>query len=89
MLYTVPADGGEATPLNDDDFFNWSPVWSPDGKYLYFASNRSGSMNLWRRPIDEDTGKPLSEPEAVTSGGQWNGQLSISKTGQTDQSRRS
>ena len=82
VLYTVPADGGEATPLNDDDFFNWSPVWSPDGKYLYFASNRSGSMNLWRRPIDEDTGNPLGEPEPVTSGGQWNGQLSISKTGQ-------
>ncbi len=82
VLYTVPADGGKATPLNDDDFFNWNPVWSPDGKYLYFASNRGGSMNLWRRPIDEDTGQPLGEPEPVTSGGQWNGQLSISKTGQ-------
>ena len=81
VLYTMPAEGGEATPLNDDNFFNWNPVWSPDGKYLYFASDRGGSMNLWRRPIDEDTGTPLGEPEPVTSGGQWNGQLSISKTG--------
>ena len=81
VLYTVPAAGGDATPLNDDNFFNWNPVWSPDGKHLYFASNRGGSMNLWRRPIDEETGKPLGEPEPVTSGGQWNGQLSISKTG--------
>jgi Tol biopolymer transport system component len=82
VLYTVPAGGGKATPLNDDDFFNWNPVWSPDGKYVYFASNRGGSMNLWRRPIDEETGKPLGEPEPVTSGGQWNGQLSISEAGQ-------
>ena len=22
------------------------PVWSPDGRYLYFASDRGGSMNL-------------------------------------------
>ncbi len=82
VLFTAPAAGGEATPLTDDNFFNWNPVWSPDGKYLYFASDRSGSMNLWRRPIDEETGEPLGEPEPVTSGGQWNGQLSIAKTGQ-------
>jgi len=82
VLFTVSVEGGEATALTDDNFFNWCPVWSPDGKYLYFASDRAGSMNLWRRPIDEATGKPLGEPEPVTSGGQWNGQLSISKSGQ-------
>jgi Tol biopolymer transport system component len=82
VLFTAPAAGGEALALNDDRFFNWNPVWSPDGTYLYFASDRGGSMNLWRRPIDEETGKPLGEPEPVTSGGQWNGQISISKSGQ-------
>ena len=80
VLFTVPAEGGEATPLNDDNFFNWNPVWSPDGRYLYFASDRGGSMNLWRRPIDEGSGKPLGEPERVTSGGQWNALLSISQS---------
>jgi Tol biopolymer transport system component len=82
VLFTAPAAGGEALALTDDRFFNWNPVWSPDGKYLYFASDQSGSMNLWRRPIDEETGKPLGEPEPVTSGGQWNGLMSISKSGQ-------
>jgi len=82
VLYTVPAEGDEATPLNDDNFFNWNPVWSPDGKYLYFASDRGGSMNLWRRPVDEQTGRPLGEPEPVSSGAQWSGQISISKSGQ-------
>jgi eukaryotic-like serine/threonine-protein kinase len=82
VLYTAPAEGGEARALNDDNFFNWCPVWSPDGRYLYFASDRGGSMNVWRRRIDERTGEPLGEPERVTSSGQWNGQLSISKAGQ-------
>jgi eukaryotic-like serine/threonine-protein kinase len=81
VLYTVSAAGGEASALNDDTFFNWNPVWSPDGRYLYFSSDRSGSMNLWRRPMDEESGRPLGEPEPVTSGGQWNGQMAVSKSG--------
>src|SRR4029077_7806182 len=26
---------------------NWGPVWSPDGKYLAFFSDRSGIARLW------------------------------------------
>ena len=42
-------------------------MWSPDGKLLYFASDRGGSMNLWRMAIDEETGKPQGVPESVTT----------------------
>ncbi len=27
------------------------PMWSPDGRHLYFVSDRSGSENLWVKPI--------------------------------------
>ena len=81
VLYTVPAAGGTPRALTDDLFMNWNPLWSPDGRYLYFSSNRSGPMNLWRMPIDEESGKPLGAPEAVTTAGQWNGQASISRSG--------
>jgi Tol biopolymer transport system component len=43
----------------------WNPVWSPDGKYLYYGSDRSGTLNLWRVAIDEETGSPRGVPEAV------------------------
>jgi Tol biopolymer transport system component len=46
---------------------DWNPVWSPDGRYLYFASDRGGSMNLWRIPIEESTGQVLGTAEPVTT----------------------
>lgn len=62
----IVATGGEPVKITDDKPVDWNPVWSPDGKYLYFASDRGGSMNLWRVLIDEQTGKASGEPEPLT-----------------------
>ena len=35
-IWTVPAGGGERTPVTADAATDWNPVWSPDGRYLYF-----------------------------------------------------
>jgi Tol biopolymer transport system component len=51
--------------LTNDRALDWNPVWSPDGKYLYFCSDRDGTMNLWRMPIDEHRGVALGPPEAI------------------------
>ena len=56
-IWTVTAKGGEPTPVTDDEFIDWNPVWSADGEYLYFLSNRGGEMNLWRVAIEESTGR--------------------------------
>jgi Tol biopolymer transport system component len=66
-IWTMPAAGGEPTQVTSGTATDWSPVWSPDGKHLYFASNRGGSMNLWRVPVDEASGKPKGAPEAITT----------------------
>jgi Tol biopolymer transport system component len=60
---------------------DWSPVWSPDGNYLYFSSDRGGSMNLWRVRIEEKSGKVLGKPEPVTTPSTYSGPLSISRDG--------
>ena len=67
-IWTLPATGGEAVPVTEDAHVDWSPVWSSDGRYLYFSSNRGGSMNLWRIPFREETGDVLGPPEPVTTG---------------------
>jgi Tol biopolymer transport system component len=52
--------------LTNDRPLDWNPVWSPDGKYLYFGSDRDGTMNLWRMPMDEHLGTALGPPEPVS-----------------------
>jgi Tol biopolymer transport system component len=65
-IWTVAASGGERTPVTDDAFIDWNPVWSPEGGELYFLSNRGGEMNLWRVAIDENTGHLRGAPEPAT-----------------------
>ncbi len=65
-IWTVAASGGAPTPVTDDAFIDWNPVWSPTGEQLYFLSNRGGEMNLWRVTIDESTGLLSGAPEPAT-----------------------
>jgi serine/threonine protein kinase/Tol biopolymer transport system component len=78
-VWTIPAGGGTPVRVTNDTFYNWSPAWAPDGRSLYFASDRGGSMNLWRVRIDEETGAVQGAPQAVTTSSQWNGPLRLSK----------
>lgn len=81
-IATIPAAGGEPVVVAKDfAVSNWNPVWSPDGKYLYFVSSRSGSMNFWRVRIDETTGAALGEPEAVITPAKFSRHLTFSKDG--------
>lgn len=46
-IYTVPAEGGNATALTKGLAFDNHPRFSPDGKKIMFISDRSGSDNIW------------------------------------------
>jgi eukaryotic-like serine/threonine-protein kinase len=81
-IATISASGGEPVVIKSDATTSWNPVWSPDGKYLYYASDRGGNMNFWRVLIDEKTGATLDEPEAVSMPAKYNRHLSFSKDGQ-------
>lgn len=41
-IWMMPADGGEATRFVGGMYNAQSPVWSPDGRWLAFVSNREG-----------------------------------------------
>jgi serine/threonine protein kinase len=90
-IATIPSGGGEIEVITTDASTNWNPVWSRDGRFLYFASDRSGSMSFWRVAIDEKTGKVQGEPEAVATPSTFNRHLNFSSDGrrliyvQTDQ----
>src|SRR5687767_13310685 len=83
-VWTVPAGGGSASgavAVTTAEAVDWNPIWSPDGRFLYFSSDRSGTMNLWRVPIEEKTGQVLGDAEPVTVPSRWCGNLSIDRGG--------
>ncbi|HWN41988.1 MAG TPA: protein kinase [Thermoanaerobaculia bacterium] len=80
-ISTVAASGGEPARAADDGSLAWNPVWSADGAHLYYASDRSGSMNLWRLRIDEGSGRVRGEPEPVTTPSSWSAMLSPARDG--------
>ncbi len=66
-IWTIAADGKNSVRVTNDVHVDWCPVWSDDGRHLFFASDRGGSMNLWRVRIDQASGEVQGEPEAVTA----------------------
>ena len=66
-LWSIAPGDTQAVPLLTDRARNWSSTWSPDGRYVYYASDHDGSMNLWRIAVDEASGRPRGEPEPVTT----------------------
>jgi Tol biopolymer transport system component len=67
-LATVKADGSDRIAVTNDAALDWAAEWSPDGRWIYFASDRGGSMAIWRIAVDERSGRTSGEPEAVTAG---------------------
>jgi eukaryotic-like serine/threonine-protein kinase len=64
-LWTVGLDGRPPLRVTNDVAKESSPMWSADGRFLYFVSNRNGSSAIWRVAIDELTGQPKRRPELV------------------------
>lgn len=46
-IFTVPVAGGRATQLTSHSAYDKSPVWSPDGQQIAFASDREGSFDVY------------------------------------------
>ena len=80
-IWTIPAGGGRPAAVTGGKYTDWNPAWSPDGRYLYFASNRGGTMNLWRVPIDEKSGKAEGAPEPITTPAPHLTQISVAAGG--------
>ena len=66
-VYVIPTAGGAWHAITDGAWFDDKPRWGPDGRILYFVSNRTGIANVWGRRFDNSTGMPISEPFPVTS----------------------
>lgn len=51
-IYTMPINGGAATPLTQGMAYEVHPRFSPDGLTIAYISDKSGSDNIWVMDLD-------------------------------------
>ena len=64
-IYTLPIEGGNATPVTKGMAYDNHPSFSPDGKRILFMSDRSGAENLWYIDIEKKDTVALTDDNNV------------------------
>lgn len=50
-IWVAPSAGGRAMPLTRHVAYDAYPLWSPDGKWIAFASVRNGNWDVFAIPV--------------------------------------
>jgi Tol biopolymer transport system component len=66
-IYAIPAAGGPWIRITDGKRWDDKPRWSPDGKTIYYLTERKGFFNVWGVHFDPQRGRTQGEPFQVTS----------------------
>jgi Tol biopolymer transport system component len=66
-IVVIPAAGGTAVSVTDSGSLHQSPVWSRDGRTLYYVSDREGPRDIYALRSDEHS-RTHREPLRITTG---------------------
>ena len=77
-LQTICVKTGEVNQLTAEDYDDYSPAWSPDGKTIAFVSNRSedadltpGHQDIWLTPSDGGAVRRLTKQSGHMQSPVW------------------
>ena len=59
-IYTVDLESQEVANLTTDEFFDYGPAYSPDGKFIVYTARVSGNQKLFRLDLATKQKKQLS-----------------------------
>lgn len=62
-IWVISTDGSSESVLVEHAADDSDPIWSPDGKRVFFFTNRRGAYDLWSVAVA--AGRPASEPNLV------------------------
>jgi len=60
-----PAPPEEWIAITDGKTMDRDPVWAPNGRMVYFLSERDGFRCIWAQRLDASSRKPVGEPFVV------------------------
>jgi dipeptidyl aminopeptidase/acylaminoacyl peptidase len=60
-IWLVRTDGSGLRRLTTDPASDFNPLWSPDGRSIWFLSTRSGSSQVWRKPMAGGTAEQMTD----------------------------
>jgi DNA-binding winged helix-turn-helix (wHTH) protein/Tol biopolymer transport system component len=67
-IYVTSSDGGGPwTQITEGKHWDDKPRWSPDGRTIYYLTERKGFFNVWGIHFDPAKGKSEGEPFQVTT----------------------
>src|SRR6185295_17484929 len=46
-------------------------VWSPDGREIFFSSNKTGVLNLYRKSVGGGNDEPVHTSKEIAYPGEW------------------
>ena len=58
-LWLVPYGGGDASRLSSTQAGEWGPVWSPDGRWIAFNTNREGATHPYLISVETGESRPV------------------------------
>jgi len=76
-VWVVDSAGGKASPVTNNIEMDDNAVWSPDGKWIAFASNRNGGNDIYVVPADGGESRRLTwhsgseVPSSWSADGKW------------------
>ncbi|AMW04735.1 hypothetical protein GEMMAAP_07540 [Gemmatimonas phototrophica] len=77
-VWVVNTAGGEPQRWTAPSTESSTPRWSPDGKYLFFASTRAGGRgNTWAIRLDMPSGEAVQVPEYPTGSMPTDGSFAV------------
>jgi len=65
-LWSIDVDGENLVQLTEDEALDYSPRFGPASDEVWYVSNRTGTYNLWRLPVDPGSGAPTGAAVPLT-----------------------
>jgi serine/threonine protein kinase/tricorn protease-like protein len=67
QIWSLHPGKSDPVPVTEGKHLDHNPLWSADGRHLFFISDRGGSFDVWSLPVSEG-GEPAGDAQSLTTG---------------------